>query len=114
MVAANGSSNGQQTLGKRARSPFSIAANTIEDTQQAEASDEENEEDEGPMPMPAIVDDEDGEAAKPAMPRTIASKKRKTLKYEKVYLDNLPSADRYYSMYMLQPRSITPITNHSL
>lgn len=55
------------------------------------------------MPVPA-GDDADGDDADAGpMPAKAsagssagANKKRKILQHEKVYLDNLPSADRYY------------------
>ena len=52
------------------------------------------------MPIPAAIDG-DGTADGPAPLGVSTTKKRKILKYEKVYLDNLPSADRYYSMCLL-------------
>jgi peptidylprolyl isomerase domain and WD repeat-containing protein 1 len=54
------------------------------------------------MPMPEAADSGDEAGPVPAKSATAgsskaAAKRRKVLKYEKVYLDNLPSADRYYS-----------------
>lgn len=71
----------------------------------ADASDSDDD-DVGPMPVPESDDDAEagpmpaglgGSTA--AATSKAALKKRKVLKYEKVYLDNLPSADRYYSVY---------------
>lgn len=67
----------------------------------ASQSDSDDDGDVGPMPMPEGGDDSDNEAGPmPAGGKTTSkalAKRRKVLKYEKVYLDNLPSADRYYS-----------------
>ncbi|GJE98402.1 peptidyl-prolyl cis-trans isomerase [Phanerochaete sordida] len=50
--------------------------------------DDESDDDIGPMPMPAGA----GNGA--------VKKKRKVLPHEKLYLDHLPSADRYYKSFM--------------
>ncbi|KAK9897692.1 hypothetical protein P389DRAFT_60626 [Cystobasidium minutum MCA 4210] len=72
----------------------------------ADASDSDDD-DVGPMPVPESDDDAEagpmpaglgGSTA--AATSKAALKKRKVLKYEKVYLDNLPSADRYYKSFM--------------
>ncbi|KDQ62315.1 hypothetical protein JAAARDRAFT_121409 [Jaapia argillacea MUCL 33604] len=52
---------------------------------QVEEDEDEDEDDVGPMPMPA------GAGVK---------KKRKVLPNEKLYLDHLPNADRYYKSFM--------------
>ena len=102
------------SLGKRTRSASplegsskknghsqSTTAAGNDDEQANESSDDDNV---GPMPMPEGAGDESDDeagpmpAAGPAASKAVA-KKRKVLKYEKVYLDNLPSADRYYSMF---------------
>jgi len=38
-------------------------------------------------------------AEDPNAPKSAIAKRRKLLKHEKVYLDNMPSADRYYSVF---------------
>lgn len=95
MADTNGASS--SNLGKRTRDE-SPAANV------APAAAESSDEDVGPMPAGAGGDDSDDDAGPmPAGPSSkkngsaAAAKKRKVLKHEKVYLDNLPNADRYYS-----------------
>nr|GAT60209.1 peptidyl-prolyl cis-trans isomerase [Mycena chlorophos] len=61
-------------LGKRAR-----------DGEDGPAVDDDSDDEQGPMPLPA------GEATK---------KKRKVLPHEKLYLDHLPDADQYYKSFM--------------
>ncbi|BGP43579.1 Peptidyl-prolyl cis-trans isomerase cyp15 [Rhodotorula kratochvilovae] len=51
------------------------------------AGEDDSDDDIGPMPLPAA------DAA-------VAAKKRKVLKHEKLYLDHLPAADRYYKSFM--------------
>ena len=85
---AGTSSNGSN-LGKRPRDE--AAAATAGGQEDAETS-EDDDDDLGPMPMPATATAATVEDA-PAR----AAKKRKILKHEKVFLDNVPSADRYYS-----------------
>jgi peptidylprolyl isomerase domain and WD repeat-containing protein 1 len=85
---AGTSSNGSN-LGKRPRDE--AAAATAGGQEDAETS-EDDDDDLGPMPMPATATAATVEDA-PAK----AAKKRKILKHEKVFLDNVPSADRYYS-----------------
>ncbi|KAG8769827.1 hypothetical protein FRC12_004700 [Ceratobasidium sp. 428] len=77
---------------KRGRVSDSNAANDDEDMPgpMPEVNDEDDEEDDiGPMPMPG---DEAGGGA--------ARKKRKTLPHERLFLDHLPSADRYSKSFM--------------
>ncbi|KAH9922857.1 uncharacterized protein BXZ73DRAFT_91570 [Epithele typhae] len=49
---------------------------------------DDSEDDVGPMPMPADVEGR------------VVKKKRKVLPHEKLYLEHLPSADRYYKSFM--------------
>ncbi|KAI0769008.1 peptidyl-prolyl cis-trans isomerase [Trametes elegans] len=51
-------------------------------------NDDDDDDDVGPMPMPADAE------------HHVAKKKRKVLPHEKLYLDHLPSADRYYKSFM--------------
>lgn len=104
-------SNGTTSLGKRARETSASAATDLagQDSQSVtkvsadEAVSNDDDDDVGPMPVPA-GDDADGDDADDGpMPAKAsagssagANKKRKILQHEKVYLDNLPSADRYY------------------
>ncbi|KZT09132.1 peptidyl-prolyl cis-trans isomerase [Laetiporus sulphureus 93-53] len=82
-------------LGKRSRNGGENAQEQLvkqEDVepQHAQAkAEEESDDDVGPMPMPA---EGNGNGA--------AKKKRKVLPHEKLYLDHLPSADRYYKSFM--------------
>ncbi|KAI0729627.1 hypothetical protein C8Q72DRAFT_305106 [Fomitopsis betulina] len=52
-------------------------------------NEDDDDDDVGPMPMPAE-----------ASANGAAKKKRKVLPHEKLYLDHLPSADRYYKSFM--------------
>ncbi|KAG8701653.1 hypothetical protein FRC09_005212 [Ceratobasidium sp. 395] len=77
---------------KRGRVSDSNAANDDEDMPgpTPEVNEEDDEEDDiGPMPMPG---DEAGGGA--------ARKKRKILPHERLFLDHLPSADRYSKSFM--------------
>lgn len=99
------------SLGKRSRSASSPAADDGErhgssngkaDNAPADGAETDSDDDLGPMPMPEAADSGDEAGPVPAKSATAgsskaAAKRRKVLKYEKVYLDNLPSADRYYS-----------------
>ncbi|TFK88196.1 peptidyl-prolyl cis-trans isomerase [Polyporus arcularius HHB13444] len=77
-------------LGKRSRNGQEVEVGQAEDAERRDpnAMDAEDEDDEdvGPMPMP-----QEGHLAK---------KKRKVLPHEKLYLEHLPSADRYYKSFM--------------
>ncbi|GAA5872288.1 hypothetical protein JCM1840_004117 [Sporobolomyces johnsonii] len=53
--------------------------------QDAVGAEDEDEDDIGPLPMPA---------------GDVPTKKRKVLKHERVYLDHLPAADRYWKSFM--------------
>ncbi|EKM51860.1 uncharacterized protein PHACADRAFT_127818 [Phanerochaete carnosa HHB-10118-sp] len=76
-------------LGKRGRDGHEIHEKPEADANvQVEAAEDESDDDVGPMPMPAGA----GNGA--------AKKKRKVLPHEKLYLDHLPSADRYYKSFM--------------
>ncbi|GAA6059578.1 hypothetical protein JCM10212_000634 [Sporobolomyces blumeae] len=69
---------------------FAPPANGVVDIGAAdvvENGDDSDDDDVGPMPMPAGAD------GAPA-------KKRKVLKHERLYLDRLPSADRYWKSFM--------------
>ena len=104
-------SNGTTSLGKRTRETSASASTDLagQDGQSVtkvsadEAVSSDDDDDVGPMPVPA-GDDADGDDADDGpMPAKAsagssagASKKRKILQHEKVYLDNMPSADRYY------------------
>ncbi|WFD38574.1 peptidylprolyl isomerase [Malassezia japonica] len=71
----------------------------------AEPLDESSDDEMGPMPVQAGTESA-AEAEK--------SKRRKTLQYERLYLDQLPSADRYYKSLMHRDTinfvSVTPHT----
>jgi hypothetical protein len=100
------------SLGKRTRSASSPSGNGQEgddhagkngQAQAGEAESDSDDDDVGPMPVPEGADSDDEAGPLPASAKSgagsskAAAKRRKILKYEKVYLDNLPSADRYYS-----------------
>ncbi|EMD39875.1 hypothetical protein CERSUDRAFT_112125 [Gelatoporia subvermispora B] len=85
-------------LGKRTRNGDNMQENTDRDQAQAEETvasvqqadgEDDDDDDIGPMPMPV---DAPGNGA--------AKKKRKVLPHEKLYLDHLPSADRYFKSFM--------------
>ncbi|PCH40031.1 peptidyl-prolyl cis-trans isomerase [Wolfiporia cocos MD-104 SS10] len=82
-------------LGKRVRDGDDASEDTERvkaedvDVPPANGEDDDDDEDIGPMPMPA---DGSGNGA--------VKKKRKVLPHEKLYLDHLPSADRYYKSFM--------------
>jgi len=113
-MAAATSSDGASTsattsLGKRARSPPSRLTdigngngNDLGDGEGPASSDDDDDDDDlGPMPMPAAGDGSDvagPSAASAGMAATV--KRRKILRHERVYLENVPSADRYYRSFM--------------
>lgn len=107
-TAANATASSSTALGKRARSPATTEQGNgthkgPRNGQTSDASESSDDDDDvGPMPMPAGGSggpEGDGQAAagKASSTSKAAAKKRKLLKYEKVYLDNMPNADRYYS-----------------
>ncbi|KAH8104727.1 hypothetical protein BXZ70DRAFT_611890 [Cristinia sonorae] len=77
-------------LGKRNRNGANNDEKAEDSEMQADgnaaAAEEESDDDVGPMPMP------EGNG--------VVKKKRKVLPHEKLYLDHLPSADRYYKSFM--------------
>lgn len=75
-----------KVLGKRSRNGQGEEGATAENVKMED--EEDSDDDVGPMPMPAGP----GNGA--------AKKKRKVLPHEKLYLDHLPSADRYYKSFM--------------
>ncbi|KIP06199.1 hypothetical protein PHLGIDRAFT_73064 [Phlebiopsis gigantea 11061_1 CR5-6] len=75
-----------KVLGKRSRNGQGEEGATAENVKMED--EEDSDDDVGPMPMPA----DPGNGA--------AKKKRKVLPHEKLYLDHLPSADRYYKSFM--------------
>ncbi|KAI0917240.1 hypothetical protein AcV5_007761 [Taiwanofungus camphoratus] len=94
------SSSGQDTsvLGKRSRNGRDVQDENPTKTESVEngvgqasvdGDDDDEGDDVGPMPMPA---GNDGNG--------VVKKKRKVLPHEKLYLDHLPSADRYYKSFM--------------
>ena len=103
---ASSARNGSN-LGKRARDSdnndneqHESNGNGVHDN--VETSDDDDD-DLGPMPMPATADDIGSlsSTAGPASKSVAAAKKRKILRHEKVFLDNVPSADRYYSTWIV-------------
>ncbi|KAI0059530.1 hypothetical protein BV25DRAFT_1828764 [Artomyces pyxidatus] len=79
-------------LGKRSRNGGEAGAQGDHDTEMGPPpvpQDDDSDDDVGPMPMP-----EDGPA------NGGVKKKRKVLPHEKLYLDHLPNADRYYKSFM--------------
>ena len=94
------------SLGKRARSPPSRLTDMSNGNGSGDAngngegaeSSDDDDGDLGPMPMPAGQDEGDANAAAGTSKAAAAAavKRRKTLRHEKVYLENVPSADRYY------------------
>ncbi|KAI0789736.1 peptidyl-prolyl cis-trans isomerase [Abortiporus biennis] len=78
-------------LGKRARNGGEQAAvdKDIPDGDHAMEGDSDSDDDVGPMPLPAGAAENGG-----------VKKKRKVLPHEKLYLEHLPSADRYYKSFM--------------
>jgi len=98
------------SLGKRTRSASPPSGNGQGDhagknghAQAGEGESDSDDDDVGPMPVPEGAESDDETGPLPASAKSgagsskAAAKRRKILKYEKVYLDNLPSADRYYS-----------------
>ncbi|KAK0555607.1 Peptidyl-prolyl cis-trans isomerase cyp15 [Tilletia horrida] len=66
---------------------------------------DDSEDDIGPMPPPPTGPDDDEDDVGPQLPGAPISgghvrKKRKVLPYESLYLDHLPSADRYHKSFM--------------
>ena len=106
-MAAATSSDGASTsattsLGKRARSPPSRLTdigngngNDLGNGEGPESSDDDDD-DLGPMPMPAAGDGSDDAGPSAASAGMATVKRRKILRHERVYLENVPSADRYY------------------
>ncbi|KAJ3539228.1 hypothetical protein NM688_g6396 [Phlebia brevispora] len=78
------SEHDESVLGKRSRNGGNTEAEDAMDHQDAA---EDSDSDVGPMPMPAGAEG-------------TVKKKRKTLPHEKLYLEHLPSADRYYKSFM--------------
>ncbi|CAL1712579.1 unnamed protein product [Somion occarium] len=76
-------------LGKRARNGEQDVKPEAKDVNIKKEGHDESDDDVGPMPMPAGPG-ENGSI----------KKKRKVLPHEKLYLDHLPSADRYYKSFM--------------
>lgn len=77
-------------LGKRARhGEDSEMGDAKAEGSRTDAVDEDSDDDVGPMPMPAEASKSGG-----------AKKKRKVLPHEKLYLEHLPSADRYSKSFM--------------
>ncbi|TDL23225.1 hypothetical protein BD410DRAFT_787555 [Rickenella mellea] len=82
-------------LGKRERNGGSmgekdLAMDSQEDGRDgAVAEEDEDDDDVGPMPLPASEQEKPG-----------ARKKRRVLAHERLYLDHLPSADRYSKSFM--------------
>lgn len=72
--------------------------------------DMDESDDDGPMPAPAAAEDSDGPNAR--------KRKRKVVRHEKAFLDNLPTADRYYRSFMhrdvLAHALVTPYSNFLL
>lgn len=95
-AAPEASSSNGSNLGKRARD----AETDNGDAQNGndEAASDSDDDDLGPMPMPATAEDVgEGPSAGPSSSKATAAKKRKILKHERVFLEIVPSADRYYS-----------------
>ncbi|KAI0346034.1 peptidyl-prolyl cis-trans isomerase [Trametopsis cervina] len=79
----------ETVLGKRARTTAPPEDSGSGSRADPGAAEDESDDDVGPMPMP--VDEGAGGVVK---------KKRKVLPHEKLYLDHLPSADRYSKSFM--------------
>ncbi|EJF63476.1 hypothetical protein DICSQDRAFT_83176 [Dichomitus squalens LYAD-421 SS1] len=79
-------------LGKRSRNGQDSDTGRLEDVKerqdQMDTGDDDDDDEVGPMPMPAAAEGR------------VVKKKRKVLPHEKLYLDHLPSADRYYKSFM--------------
>ncbi|KAI0699305.1 hypothetical protein C8T65DRAFT_581357 [Cerioporus squamosus] len=79
-------------LGKRSRNGQETENGQAEDAERLDPNamdaEDDDEDDVGPMPMPA------GQEGR------LVKKKRKVLPHEKLYLEHLPSADRYYKSFM--------------
>ncbi|ESK87163.1 peptidyl-prolyl cis-trans isomerase [Moniliophthora roreri MCA 2997] len=86
MSDANSEQQDASVLGKRPRADEAEFQNG--DAAQNNV-DDDSDDDLGPMPMPAGV--EEGSSQK---------KKRKVLPHEKLYLDHLPNTDQYYKSFM--------------
>ena len=92
------------SLGKRARSPPSRLTDISNGNgdgngnRNGEGAESSDDDDLGPMPMPMPAGGQDeGDAAAAGTSKAAAAvKRRKILRHEKVYLENVPSADRYY------------------
>ncbi|OSD07269.1 peptidyl-prolyl cis-trans isomerase [Trametes coccinea BRFM310] len=88
--------NDASVLGKRSRNGQDaedredpqVKTEDVEERPDQAMDEDDDDDDVGPMPMPA-----DAEVH-------VAKKKRKVLPHEKLYLDHLPSADRYYKSFM--------------
>ncbi|KAI0320530.1 peptidyl-prolyl cis-trans isomerase [Amylostereum chailletii] len=78
--------NDASVLGKRSRN--GEAAPVDQEMGVPVQQDDDSDDDVGPMPMPDNVAE------------GVAKKKRKVLPHERLYLEHLPSADRYYKSFM--------------
>ncbi|KAI0695992.1 hypothetical protein BC835DRAFT_1272557 [Cytidiella melzeri] len=81
-------SDDETVLGKRARNGHEPEDEPLPANAGVEGQDD-SDDDVGPMPMPAGAGDNGS-----------VKKKRKVLPHEKLYLDRLPSADRYWKSFM--------------
>ncbi|GAA5906039.1 WD40 repeat domain-containing peptidylprolyl isomerase [Sporobolomyces salmoneus] len=93
-ASTNGAGTTQDSLKRKAdeidQVDFAPPSNGVVDigaTDVVDPEDESDDDDVGPMPLPA------GAEGAP-------TKKRKVLKHERLYLDRLPSADRYWKSFM--------------
>ena len=100
-------------LGKRARNgddAENIKPADVEDRPDAMDADDDDDDDVGPMPMPAGADGHVVKKKRKGMCRSRETSKEPTcspdwagtvvLPHEKLYLEHLPNADRYYKSFM--------------
>ncbi|KAI8994143.1 hypothetical protein BD414DRAFT_274653 [Trametes punicea] len=85
--------NDASVLGKRSRNgqdnaEQNVKTEDVEERPDQAMAEDDDDDDVGPLPMPASAEGH------------VAKKKRKVLPHEKLYLDHLPSADRYYKSFM--------------
>lgn len=108
--------NDASVLGKRSRNGQDaedredpqVKTEDVEERPDQAMDEDDDDDDVGPMPMPADAEvhvakkKRKGERTMPLQPRRSEQRTegRAVLPHEKLYLDHLPSADRYYKSFM--------------
>jgi peptidylprolyl isomerase domain and WD repeat-containing protein 1 len=101
------SDNDNTVLGKRPRNRGDAEESPeTTDTAKMEVVEDESDDDVGPMPMPAGAGNGAAKKKRKGVQATVRkyccvlTRTGSVLPHEKLYLDHLPSADRYYKSFM--------------